>query len=353
MQQLLHAPVHEVALEQFWYHSRYQSIISGCDFWTPVQQCLRNFVAKGGFFTPLLVEDNFGNVKGSMLVFHDPQYRSAGDPDVACFGLVTVQNSFYLSKMIDEARQIVREIGFSRLRGPINPPRYLFGYGVQISGFSYQNLAGSSINEPYHAGIYQELKNGGVFSDEDQYFNLVQSWDHTFDYIDKIELNRDFIFKNPPLDDNRKMRSLVDQLSAIMNDNLDYRPDYCHATAETLLEIGKAYKDLPSGDKLVGLLYDDDVLAGAVIMQPDWFQVLKGEKMTRLIGDTYLLDKKYQGRRLFMNFSEYSKKIIEDFKIQYYEHSSVHESAKAILSTLKTGVTRISKSYSVFEVQLG
>jgi hypothetical protein len=254
MQQILSVRVYEVAFEEFWFHSRYHSIIPGCNFWRPVKQFLQNIVAKGGFFTPLLVEDNFGGVKGSMLVFHDPQYRSEADVNVACFGLVTARNSFYLSQLIEKARKIVTELGFSRFRGPINLPRYLFGYGVQTSGFSYQNLAGSSINELSHAEIYQELIKDGIFSNEDQYFNLVQSWENTFDYIDKIELDRNFIFKNPPLDDKKKMLSLLQQLSAIMNDNLEYRPDYSHATVETLLEIAKAYENIPDGEKLVGLL---------------------------------------------------------------------------------------------------
>ncbi len=73
-------------------------------------------------------------------------------------------------------------------------------------------------------------------------------------------------------------------------------------------------KIVPRSERLIGLFFDGDILAGAVIMQPDWFQVLAGKAVTTIIGDIYMLDAAYQGRRLFMNFSEYSAKVLKERK---------------------------------------
>jgi hypothetical protein len=65
-----------------------------------------------------------------------------------------------------------------------------------------------------------------------------------------------------------------------------------------------------------------------------------------------MLSKAYQGRNVFYNCSDYSEKTLAALGTRYYEHASIHEKASAILSSVKHGLTFISREFRVHEVQL-
>ncbi len=73
---------------------------------------------------------------------------------------------------------------------------------------------------------------------------------------------------------------------------------------------------------------------------------------TAVVGDIYMLAPAYQGRRLFINCSEYSMKTLAERATKYYEHASVHEGTKAVLSSVKNGYAKIVRESRVYEVEV-
>jgi hypothetical protein len=338
----------QVTFEAFWAGSRYRSSVPGVDLGAHVKRAFDEMVAEGGFVRFIERVDG-GQVAGSMAVFHDPWYRSREQDDVACFGLVSALDAGVLADMIDEARVIARQHGAFALRGPVNPPRSLLGYGIQVSGFGLPLLAGTSCNTEAEAVPFMELDVDGYFDKTDVYYNLLQDFDKTRAFTTKIPFDRSFTVVNPDLD---HLGDLPARVAGLMNETLGYRPDYQATSAERLATAARQYKAMPGGERLMGFFFDGDVLAGGVIMQPDWFQVLRGEPVTTVIGDIYMLAKAYQGKNVLYNCSEYSETALTALGTTFYEHASIWEGTPAIMYTVKKGLNRIAREFRVHEVRL-
>ncbi len=341
-------PVRPVSFDAFWAGSRWGRAVAGLDLKNHVKGTLDEMEAAKGFVSCLACEED-GRALGSLVVFRDPWYRSKRRDDVACFGLVTAVDAPVLEALLDEAKEIAREHGCSALRGPVNPPRSLLGYGLQVSGYEMPALAGTSTNSDDDALPFLELDTEGHFDACDRYYNLAQDFGKTMAYISTFELDRSFRVVSPDFGD---LGDLPARVAGLMNDTLGYRADYQWTSAERLAAQAQAYRAVPGGEKLMAFFFDGDTLAGGVIMQPDWFQVLRSEPVTAVVGDIYMLAPAYQGRRLFMNCSEYSAKVLQERNTAYYEHASIHEGTKAVLSSVKNGYARIVRESRVYEVDV-
>jgi len=338
--------VERVGFDRFWSRSRFSAAVPGLDLTGQVKNAFDEMERDGGFAT--FMECTWrGHFGGSLVVFKDPWYRSRGRDEVACFGLVTAGNTAMLDVLMNAARQEAHVNGLKILRGPVNPPRCLFGYGVQVSGFDQPMIAGSSADPADYAVMFDELEEGGTFDGKDRYYNLIQDFEKNAAYINSINLDRSMRVVNPDFDD---LGDLPGQVATMMNESLGYRPDYMITSAERLATMAKTYKIVPGGDKLLAFYFDGDVLAGGVIMQPDWFQVLAGKPVTNVVGEIYMLAPAYQGRQLMMNFAEYAMALLRDCGITQLEHASIWEGSHAALSTVKNGFNHIIKTYNVYEL---
>nr|MDO8112523.1 hypothetical protein [Candidatus Sigynarchaeota archaeon] len=338
--------VQTVKFDDFWARSRFNGIIHGLDLEDQVRQSFSEMELGGGFVSFLAYR--FGNKTiGSLAVFKDPWYRSAGRETVACFGLVTALDADTLARLVEAARDIAEKAGCTALRGPVNVPRILFGYGIQVSGFGLPVIAGTSFNTRNDAYAFFELESDDYFDHTDKYYNFSQDFGKTRAYIDAIKLDRSFRVVNPDLDNPG---DIAGRVADMMNHLLVYRPDYQLATAVRLVTAAKAYKLVPHGEKLLAFYFDGDVLAGGVIMQPDWFQVFAGARVTGVIGEIYMLEPAYQGRKLMLNFAEYSEQVLKDLVATHYEHASIWAESDKALSTVKVGYNAIIKEFRVYEV---
>jgi hypothetical protein len=340
--------VRPAPFDAFWAGSQWQHAAAGIDLKAQVKRTLDEMEAATGFVSCLECKMD-GRSAGSLVVFKDPWYRSKRRGDVACFGLVTAVDVPVLKALLDEAMEVARKNGARALRGPVNPPRCLLGYGLQVSGFEMPVLAGTSANAEADAIPYLELDTDGFFDSSDRYFNLAQNFNKTMAYISTFDLDRSFRVVNPDL---VNLGDLPAKVAELMNDTLGYRADYQWTNGERLAIQAQMYLLVPGGEKLMAFFFDGDTLAGGVIMQPDWFQVLRGGPVTTVVGDIYMLAPAYQGRRLFMNCSEYSMKVLAERETKYYEHASIHEDTKAVLSSVKNGYARIVREARVYEMEV-
>ncbi|HME55334.1 MAG TPA: hypothetical protein VKM55_24210 [Candidatus Lokiarchaeia archaeon] len=336
-----------VSFDVFWSHSRFKAFVNGVDTSEIVCESFKEMEMNGGFATFLELKID-GKVVGSLVVFKDPFYRSKGRDDVVCFGLVTALRARDLEPLLDRALHETRSHGYHVLRGPVNAPRFLFGYGVEISGFEWPIVAGTSSDPPAYAKMFGELEERGFFNGRDKYLNCIQDFDKTNENIAAIDLDRNFRIVNPDLDDCGK---LLEKIALMMNETLGYRPDYQIASLDKLEKAAQLYKLVPGAEKLIGLFFDDEVFAGAVLMQPDWFQAFAGKSVTTIIGDIFMLGKAYQGRKLLLNFSEYTGQTLAALGAQYYEHASIWEHTDAITAWIKIDCLKIIREFLVFEMR--
>ncbi len=338
----------EVSFDKFWLNSRFNTTRLSFDSYPLVKNAFDQIRREGGFIT--FLECSHGSeYEGSLVVFKDPWYRSYKRDDVACFGLVTASDSRVLGYLLEAAAQEIEKHNLTVLRGPINPPRSLFGYGVQVCGYEMPVVAGSASNPPIYKKIFAELDELGYFEGKDRYYNLSQDFKKTREYMSTFNLDRSFRLENP---DFNNLGELPTLMAGMMNRTLGYRPDYMATSATKLRATTEMYKLVPGSERLIGLFFDGKVLAGAIIMQPDWFQVLSGKPATTIISDVYMLDPAYQGRRLFLNLSEYTEKVLAERGTQYYEHASIWEHMGAVTASVKNGYAKPIKEYWIFEKRI-
>jgi hypothetical protein len=338
--------VERVGFNRFWARSRYTSIVPGLDLAKNVKTAFDEMERDGGYVTFMTCTWR-GHFGGSLAVFKDPWYRSKGRDNVACFGLVTATNTAMLDLLVNAARQDAASNGFRVLRGPVNPPRYLLGYGVQLSGYNQPVIAGTSADPEMHAALFEELDEGGTFDGKDTYYNLLQDFKKNAAYIDGIDLDRSLRVVNPDLDN---IGDLAGKVADMMNASLGYRPDYMLTNAQRLADSAMAYNLIPGGEKLLAFYFDGDTLAGGTIMQPDWFEVLAGKPLTAVVGEIYMLAPAYQGKWLMMNFSEYAMATCKALGIGRIEHASIWEGSHGALATVKHGLNTIIKMFRVYEL---
>jgi len=338
--------INEIPFLAFWLRSRYRTIVDGVDAKINVRDYFENIKSDGGFVHYLECNEN-GKFAGSMVVYRDLLYRSYQRDNVACFGLVTASHAGILKAMLDRAIGIIENYGLSVMRGPVNAPRSLFGYGVQSWGQEYPIIAGSSADPPRYSKMYAIVEKEHYFDKRDIYYNILQDFEKSKAYLATMDFDRNFRFINPDLD---AFDVIASKIADMMNLTLNYRPDFLSTNEKRVKAAVEMYKLVPGAEKLMGLLYDGDIFAGAVIMQPDWFQVLSGRPLTQLIGDITMLDKAYQGRRLYLNFSEYYMDILSKFGCRYLEHASMWENQEAVKASLSKGVTKLIKQFWMYEL---
>lgn len=342
----------EVDFPAFWTTSRYARMVDGHSLEGLMKQHLDLVRLMGGFYHFLECRI-FGEFAGSLMVFWDRLYRSRRRENVACFGLVTVEDASVLENLLRVAVDMVRKSGMIALRGPVNPPRSLFGYGVQAWGFDLPAVAGSSSNSPEHASFFKELSSRGFFSGRDVYYNFSQDPDKTRELVQRRStmgkpLYRDFEIVHPDFENPGNFPEMV---ARMMNESLEYRPDFCRTTPQILMATALQFASIPHGERMLAFFMKNGELLAGVIEQPDWFQIIREEPLTHLVGDIFMVSKKYRGLGLSMNCFEYTASNLEFFNPSYFEHASAWTGTTRILRSVKHGLVRIVKGFFVYEIK--
>ncbi len=95
-----------------------------------------------------IILKEYGNVIGNVLIYNE-------NSDILYFGYFGVinHNKDYISFLIDELLKYARENNFRLIRGPINIPTVIYGWGFMQEGSSESLFVGKPVNPP----IYQKL----------------------------------------------------------------------------------------------------------------------------------------------------------------------------------------------------
>jgi hypothetical protein len=337
-----------VTFDRFWSSSRYATIVDGFDLKSRVQNAFDEMESYGGFAFFLECSSD-GIFLGSMAVFKDPWFRSKGRKNVACFGLVTVRDAQVLCKLLESTIPLIQDKNVAALRGPVNPPRLLLGYGVQESGFDLPMLAGTSFDPPGYAGFYSELEGKGYFVSKDVYYNMTMDNDKAEEYISTLDVDRSLTIINPSFD---QLGDLPAKVADLMNRNLGYRPDYQEADASRLAEYAQEFATIPGGASLLSFVVDDDMLVGVLIMMPDWFELGREKAFSSIVLDIAILDAPYQGSRRFLSLAEHCIRTFRALGNIYCEFASISENVRAMLSLVKHDCGCITRSFSVYEMRV-
>nr|MDO8117547.1 hypothetical protein [Candidatus Sigynarchaeota archaeon] len=302
---------YQIGFDRFCQHSRF---LRGSP--PAVISIVRNMVGKlsnlDDGFVELLEINN-----GSIMAFKDPKYHSSGRKETGCFGLLTAPDKQTCVKLVECAMESLVGMGIQKIRGPVNMPRFLFGYGIQASGFSLSPVAGVSWDPPCYAEWFSTMVHEGMLHEATRYISYTGSLEKSEGALKnttKRERLRVFYpdFNNPG--------SLPVQIASLLNAEMYKRPDGFYMDAKDVLSYAELFKLVVGGERLLAFLMDGDTLAGGVIMQPDWFQVLAGSRPTRFVQDTIVTASAYQGKGYGAQYFELCADVMRYFKPEYFEY---------------------------------
>lgn len=185
---------------------------------------IKNYNAKAIVLEEEMNEEYFESrtdkIIGSTLVYEDGS-------DILFFGFFGVydHDSKKIEYLAEKLIQYAIENGFSKIRGPINVPTVIFGWGFMVPGSKKDIFIGSPINPPKYQEIF--LKKGfEVLFQEDRYDMAALKMDpHKDKKLISFGINTGD-YKNNPFDTG------------------DYEYEYINPGKERMFEIKNEYVEL-------------------------------------------------------------------------------------------------------------
>ena len=148
----------------------------------------------------LLLED--GNPAGHVLIFHDKK-------EILYFGYFGVINheENKISRLIDEIIKVSKTHGFNKIRGPINIPGIIFGWGFMKEGSLSNLFPCNPVNPP----IYQD-----IFLKKDFYIaNIQNTWEGYLPRINPWKI-KSYDFSNYDYFNPKNLKELMELKSIFL-----------------------------------------------------------------------------------------------------------------------------------------
>ena len=285
------------------------------------------------------------------------EYRSYG---MKCptFGWLCAQNLETCNALMNECEKFVRENKLKKLRGPINYPKYIGGIGFQTEGFEAPMMSGIAFGDP-DSKVLEYLQELG-YKKESKYSCLdtfLKRWAKGRD------LDEEIVVRFLPLDE---IKELIDQIMGLASQSLyavladapggrTRFDEFMNAYAQTIEflkvsseEIPQEYADISGFQETwescdlkrivpmaaFGFDRNTNELIGAIMCQPNLYQLWNGEPLTHMNVDTAMVKKEYTGRGVFSALHNIGKFLSSTFGFNYYEGTTIWANNDRAIKTI-------------------
>jgi len=288
----------------------------------------------------------------------DGDYKSYGR-SCPTFGWLHARDLKTCRALMAECEKFVRENKKKKLRGPINYPKSIGGIGFQTEGFEAPMMSGVAFGDP-KSKVLEHLQQLGYKKDS-KYSCLdifLKKWDKG------KNLNENIAVRFLPLDEIRNLKEEImglasQSLYAVLADapggraRFDEMMDGYAQACKRLKLVGEKfpqdYADVPgfretweSCDlkKIVpmGIFAFDrntNELVGAILCQPNLFQLWTGESLTHLNIDTAMIKKEYTGRGIFSALHNIGVLLASTaYGFNYYEGTTIWANNDRAIKTI-------------------
>jgi hypothetical protein len=221
----------------------------------------------------------------------NPHHTSYGEK-VPIFGWIQAESEQICHKLLETAIKYAKDNGFSKIRGPINPPKLFGGWGAMVEGYSNEMLVESAINQPELAGWI--ISAGFNFDTEYVAIKDTHMLSKDFEFPG-IELN------SYPIKELMKDSELILKLGKFVTANFTgFLPDNS-IVGERTQELFDLLLSVDRGEDFLGFALDSttDEIAAVFIVLPNVFEIWQGQPLRNVNADTAIVAKKYRNSQLF------------------------------------------------------
>lgn len=235
----------------------------------------------------ILIKEN-GNATGNVLVYAD-------DKEILYFGYFGVlnHNKRWITFLLSELMKYAENNNFKFIRGPINIPTVIFGWGFMEEGSLESLFAGKPVNPP----IYYEL-----FREKGFYIKFEEkSWEGNYLRINPYKLKKfdytDYQYYNPK--DINDWMNLKNEFIRIHN---EFMPDYGKITpsVENLLDNYANYVFKYGYNFMIFFIKykPNNKIVGCGSCLPNPFRKDKNGNYDSLIAYSWVVDPEHRGKGL-------------------------------------------------------
>lgn len=169
-----------------------------------------------------LFEKDTDDVEGIIIIFNE-------DPDILFFGFFGIydNNRYKIDLMVKNLINYAKDHGFSTIRGPVNIPAVIFGFGFMEEGSCKEPFVGCPINPPLYLRIFYE---NGFYEKyiEDTYRMAAFKFDPR--KIKRYDFS-DYEVRYPG---KEKIRNVMDEMIELHSSIM---PEYSNITPNTLKNV--------------------------------------------------------------------------------------------------------------------
>ena len=313
---------------------------------------------------------------GFVICLIHPTYKSYGKK-CGIFGWLHCSNNFNICKeLIRKCEEYVKNNNVKRLRGNINIPKNLGGFGIQIEGFHEQMLYGVPYSDP-NSRIPQYLEELGYKPDTEYISMLVtkKMWNSSKtipNYIrylylsykeitERIEEFHNLIAESfhgqIPIPDSIGKYRLLEILEIYPAISKKYRipKDYDAINHKDFSDniVNSNKYDLKEVVPYWPLAFDieSQKLVGAVITIPDFYEYYQGNPITRVNVDTVIVHKDYTGKGIFSGLNNIGQLGLNLNGVSYFEGTSIwNKNPEAVKAFFPHGIT--IRKFKVFQKRI-
>lgn len=317
---------------------------------------------------PLIAYNNtkiVGFVIGQIDPFFTSYSRKCGT-----FGWLFADSFKVCHTLIKECEIFLKENKVRKVRGNINFPKNLGGFGIQFMGFKQQMLYGVAYTNP-QSKLLDYLSELGYRKESE--YSCVYVAQKSWDKGKKIDRNIEFRYGSM-----KELYGYVDDIRNLAIDSFhEILPDA--SGSNRILEFFKAFESIPKSfyrikafnpkiysdvphfvetwetqnlekiEPLAPMAFDKNKneLIGILLGLPDLFQTWRGDAITRCNVDTAMVKKGYFGKGIFSALNNLGQLTANLFGVNYFEGTGIWSNNSRAISTIFPHCEQIRKHYVV------
>ncbi|UYP48711.1 hypothetical protein NEF87_004996 [Candidatus Lokiarchaeum ossiferum] len=221
----------------------------------------------------------------------EPYHFSYGKK-IPIFGWLQADTRDICADLLEHVSNFVSQMGFEKVRGPINTPSLYGGWGIRTIGFENEALVNSAENDPR---LEKWIEEAGWISETEYVSVLATEWDPGECPYPNMELKR---FSIPNLLNDR---ALLNQLAEFVQNNFSKRlPD---TTGDNkMMRMFSLLQSVEQGENYYILAFDKDTheIIAAILEIPNIFDLWQNKKQIFSADiDTAIINKKYRNSNTF------------------------------------------------------
>ncbi len=315
-------------------------------------------------------------LKGFVIAENNPYYTSR-NRKAASFGWLFAEDFDVCERLLSKCEQYVRNQGVKLLRGPINFPKSVGGYGLQVEGFKEQMMYGVSFHEKKSSKRISKYLQRLGFKRDAEYLTMEVT---EYKWKKGTQLDEDLKIRYLTFEEFEKRKEEVLEMMSgafyyVLPDAFGVKryeevmelmkktPDYMFEMPKniefekysTQQEFMKAWQNCADEDVLtffhLAFEKETDKIVGIIIVLPDLYEVWKGGSITRGNVDVAAIRKGYSRKGIFSSLNNIGRLTGNMRGITYFEGTSIWNlNEDAVKIILPHGT--INRRFHVFQKRI-